>query len=370
MAKHKQTEEEEKPKELSSEQQIDSFLKDNEEFHYNNVIQQDYAVSSGSLKMDIEMGGGLRPGIVRFSGVTEGGKTSCALSFARSFQKNIPNSKVVYIKAEGRLSEDIISRAGINTDKDKWFVFKCNIYETSVQLINELIHNNPTNRKYFFIIDSMDSLNLKEDMNRVFGTANKVAGAAYLTADFLKKMALPLSSLGHTCIMISQIRTAVSINPYEKKDPRVTNASGGNAMLHYSDWILEFQTRYRSDLITSLPELKGEVLGHFCKIIFRKSPNEKTYKEISYPIKYGRTGGTSIWVEYEIADLMIMFEMVKVKTAWITVEPEILEELKKQKFEIPEKIQGLDNFRKLLETNENLTKYLYQKFEKVLKKNT
>jgi len=368
MAKAKQTQELSAEHGGSSEDQIASFLKNNEEFHYNNVQQEDYSVSSGSLKMDIEMGGGIHPGIVRFSGITEGGKTSCALAFARSFQNNVPNSKVIYIKAEGRLSDEIIDRAGINTKENKWFVFKCNIYETAVQLINELIHNNPTNKKYFFIIDSMDALNLKEDMNRVFGTANKVAGSAYLSADFLKKMALPLSSLGHMCIMISQIRTAVSINPYEKKDPRVTNASGGNAMLHYSDWILEFQTRYRSDLITSLPDSKGDILGHFCKVIFRKSPNEKTYKEVTYPIKYGRIGGTSVWAEYEIVDLMIMFEMVNVKASWITTGEEIRKELKKEGFELPEKIQGLDNFRKLLELNPKLTDYLYKKFEKALKK--
>ena len=29
----------------------------------------------------------------------------------------------------------------------------------------------------------------------------------------------------------------------------VTNASGGNAALHYSDWVVEFQPRYKSDLI-------------------------------------------------------------------------------------------------------------------------
>ena len=99
----------------------------------------------------------------------------------------------------------------------------------------------------------------------------KVGGGALLSSDFLRRMALGLATRGHICYMISQVRTKVSINPYEKSDPRLTNASGGNAMLHYSDWILEFQPRWNKDLITTQPNGKGEQLGHWCKVIFRKS---------------------------------------------------------------------------------------------------
>ena len=85
--------------------QINSYLEQNKGDHYNFEEERNYTVSSGSLKLDIEMGGGIKPGIIRASGVTEGGKTSCALSFARNFQK-MDNSMVVYIKSEGRLSEE------------------------------------------------------------------------------------------------------------------------------------------------------------------------------------------------------------------------------------------------------------------------
>ena len=66
-------------------QQIEAYLEHNKGDHYNFEEERTYVVSSGSLLLDIEMGGGIKPGIVRASGVTEGGKTSCALSFARNF---------------------------------------------------------------------------------------------------------------------------------------------------------------------------------------------------------------------------------------------------------------------------------------------
>ena len=71
---------------LSPVEQIQSYLKENKGDHYNFENTPDYTVSSGSLLLDIEMGGGIRPSIIRASGVSEGGKTSCALSFARNFQ--------------------------------------------------------------------------------------------------------------------------------------------------------------------------------------------------------------------------------------------------------------------------------------------
>ena len=40
-------------------QQIESYLKQNAGDHYNYEEERDYSVSSGSLTLDIEMGGGI-----------------------------------------------------------------------------------------------------------------------------------------------------------------------------------------------------------------------------------------------------------------------------------------------------------------------
>ena len=90
----------EKTSETSPLAQIEAYLNQNKNDHYNFETEHVYTVSSGSLLLDIEMNGGIRPGIVRATGVSEGGKTSCALAFARNFQK-VDNHMVIYIKAEG-----------------------------------------------------------------------------------------------------------------------------------------------------------------------------------------------------------------------------------------------------------------------------
>jgi RecA/RadA recombinase len=347
---------------LSPVEQIQSYLKENKEDHYNFDETPEYTVSSGSLLLDIEMGGGIRPSIIRASGVAEGGKTSCALSFARNFQSSLDNSMAIYIKSEGRLSLDMIARSGVDTSPDKWFVYKSNIFESVLQLMRDLITNNPTECKYFFIIDSMDAMVPKKDMDRSFEDSDKVAGGSVLSSNFLKKMALGIATKGHICFMISQVRSKVSIG-YDTGDPKITNASGGNALLHYSDWILEFQPRYQKDMI---PPKSDEPEGHHCKVIFRKSANEKTGKKVEYPIKYGRTNGRSIWTEYEVIGMLLQWEMAKTSGSWIIVGDSLIDELKEAGLDMAAKHQGEDNFRKYLEDNVEICNFLFDKFGKAL----
>jgi len=348
--------------------QIHSYLEQNKDYHYNFEEDRLYSVSSGSLLLDIEMGGGIKPGVVRATGVTEGGKTSCGLAFAKNFQK-MDNAMVIYVKAEGRLSEDLIERAGIDTSEEKWFVFKSNVYETVINLMRQMVKNNPTDTRYMFIIDSMDALIPKGDLEKGSEEALKVGGGALLSSDFLRRMALGLATRGHICYMISQVRSSIKINPYEKSSPQVTNASGGNAALHYSDWILEFQPRWNKDSITTGPKGKEEALGHWCKVIFRKTPNEKTGSAVRYPIRYGRVGGKSVWVEYEVVDMMLQFEMANAKGAWVTIADELIEEVDKEMgIELKKQHQGMDNLRKYFEENKEIGKYIFHKFRNTLKK--
>ena len=353
---------------VTPQQQIQAYHEQNKGDHYNFEEERVYTVSSGSLFMDIEMGGGIKPGVIRASGVTEGGKTSCGLAFARNFQK-MDNSLVIYIKAEGRLSTDMVERMGIATSEEKWFVFKCNVYETVIDFMRQMVKDNPSGTRYMFIIDSMDALVPRGDLEKGADEALKVGGGALLSSDFLRRMALGLATRGHICYMISQVRSTIKINPYEKTAPQVTNASGGNAALHYSDWILEFQPRYVKDLITTQPQGKGDQLGHWCKVVFRKTPNEKTGIVVRYPIRFGRKKGKSIWVEKEVVEMMIAWEMATAKGAWVTISDEIIEEVKTETgLELKKQHQGVDNLSKYFEEEKEIGKYLFSKFREVLKK--
>ena len=352
---------------------LSSHLKDNKDSHYNFEDEKIFHISTGSLLLDSELSGSLEvPAIVRFTGVSGGGKTSAALLIMNNFLKTIPNSKGFLVKAEGRLNSNVKRVSGVEFvhDPEEWdngkcFVLRSNVYENIATLILELIKNNPENTRYYFLIDSMDALISKNDLSKGFDDSAKVAAGAVLTSNFLRRIMLPLSTFGHICGLISQVRSNVQINPYAKGDPKLTNSSGGNALQHYADWIFEFQPRYKSDQIVE----DGKIIGHWSKILLRKTTNEKDGVEVTYPIKHGRIDGKSIWTEYEIADMLIQWGFAKKSGAWIAFDSGLIKNIKDDiKKDFPEKIQGMDQLRTFLEENQEICTYLFDKFKSILVK--
>ena len=358
---------------------LGSFLKQNQNDHYNFEEAVEYKVSSGSLQLDLHLGGGLGPGLHRFVGMNEGGKTSSALSFMKNFLEKIPKGKGFYIKAEGRLSNDMMQRSGIKFvfSAEEWqdgtcFVFESNIYETVVDVMRQLVAKNDEGNVYYFLLDSVDGLISKGDLDKSFEDSNKVAGGAVIAANFMKRLSIGLAKRGHMAVFISQVRADIKLDPYSKAPVRQTTATGGNALLHFANWILEFEPRYKGDLILQNPAdnkidiNSNPIIGHFAKVTVKKSPIEKTNLTIAYPIRYGRTNGNSIWVEKEVVDMLYVWEFINKKMSWITITEEFKELLAENNLELPEKIQGNDNLFKLIEDNKELLSFLTSYFKKTI----
>lgn len=357
----------------SSQSVLSSFLKSTKGEHYNFEDEKIFNVSTGSLLLDSEMGGSLEvPAILRFTGVSGGGKTSSALLIMKNFLDTVPKGKGFLVKAEGRLNSNVKNVSGVKfVDKaEDWvdgtcFVLRTNIYENVAGIILELIKNNPDDSRYYFLIDSMDALIAKNDAAKGFEDSQKVAAGAVISSHFLKMIMLPLSTFGHVCALISQVRSNVQINPYAKTDPKLTNSSGGNALQHYADWIFEFQPRYKADQIVE----DGKIIGHWAKIVLRKTTNEKEGTEILYPIRHGRTGGNSIWIEYEVSDMLIQWGFAKKAGAWINLDSKLVDEISKETgLAVPNTIQGMEKLRTFLEENKEICLYLFNKFKGALAK--
>ncbi len=378
MARIKQEKQEKDKEVLKSSSILSSFLKQNSEDHYNFEEEIDYKVSSGSLQLDLRLGGGLCPGLHRFCGMNEGGKTSQALSFMKQFLETVPNSKGFYIKAEGRLSKEMRERAGVKFvfKPEEWeigtcFVFESNIYETVVQAMRELVSKNEEDNRYYFLLDSVDGLITKGDLDKDFSDSNKVAGGAVIAANFMKRLSIALAKRGHMAVFISQVRADIKLDPYSKAPVRQTTATGGNALLHFANWILEFEPRYKGDLILKNPELNidaatNPILGHFAKVTVKKSPNEKTNLTIAYPIKYGRTNGNSIWIEKEIVDLLLIWEFITKGGSWYTPTEEFEELLAENSLPVFGKAQGINSVFNKIEQDPLLSKFLIGYFKKAI----
>jgi RecA/RadA recombinase len=361
---------------VTSKDILSTYLKDNKEDHYNYEEDVLYKASSGSLQLDIQLGGGFGPGLHRFCGINEGGKTSAALEVMKNFLRTVPNSKGFYIKAEGRLSEEMKERSGVpfTTNPENWelgtcFVFESNIYETVVDAMRNLVAKNDEKIKYYFLLDAVDGLITKGDLDKTFEDSNKVAGGAVIAANFMKRMSIALAKRGHMAVFVSQVRADIKLDPYSKAPIRQTSATGGNALLHFANWILEFEPRFNGDLILQdstnkkIDLEKNPVIGHWAKVTVKKSPNEKTNLQIPYPIRYGRKNGTSIWVEKELVDLLYAWEFMNRSGAWVKPADDFIELVKDLNITIPESFQGEKALFKFIEENPDLIKFLTNYFK-------
>ena len=95
---------------VTANETLESFLKENKEHHYNFEDEITYKVSSGSLKFDYELNGGFGPGLHRFTGINEGGKTSEALEVMKKYNADMSNAseedKQIFHAADGKAEYD------------------------------------------------------------------------------------------------------------------------------------------------------------------------------------------------------------------------------------------------------------------------
>lgn len=355
---------------------LNSLLKTNDKYHYNFVQGKDYSVSMGSLRMDIHTGGGLKCGIHRLGGPSESGKTSAALEIMKNFLATVEKPRGIYIKAEGRLSENMIKRSGVKfvDSIDEWeegtcFILKTNVYDFVIKFMMELINNNPDSITYCFIIDCMDALGLEENFDKDITDNFKVAGAPLITKKFFSRMSLPISSYGHMVLPISQVSAQIKISQYDGQPIRKESGTGGNALKHYPNWFFDFQDRYGADLILENPAAKpdpekNKIIGHWAKGVIRKSDNEQSENKFRYPIIYGKEGGNSIWWQKEVLEILIEWGLMVKKGAWFNLDQYAVDLLITRGIcneEVAsQKIQGMENAFKFLEENPLIAKFFRQ----------
>lgn len=341
--------------------------------HFNYIEPKTYKISTGSLNLDLEIGGGIQPSIIRCSGMAEAGKTSFSFNLVKIFLSDKTRKRRgIYFLSDKELSENLVSRSGVKLveDLDNWvdgtcYVIRTNVYETVCNTIRDIIKIKDI--EFIFVLDSMDNFAPKAALESEFGESSQKGGTSAITAHFFRCFNILLPRLGHITVMISQYRDAVHIGrgaPIIKQ----TNSSGGRALEHGVLWAFEFQVPQNSteDMFWEGTPYKSKKIGHNCIVQFKKTINEKTGTKVKYPIIYGRENGNSIWIEREIFDQLLGWNGLKRKGGWLEFSEEMSSELSKIDPETPKQIQGEENLVKFLESKPKITDYLYNKYKNIL----
>ena len=347
---------------VSDQEIMSSLLKDHKDDHYNYSEERYYKVSTSSLMLDYVSGGGFGPGLHRFTGSSECGKTREALDVMANFLRDHKTGKALYIEAEGRLSKEAQSQHDIKyvTDASEWehgtcFVLQSNVYELVADVIERLIKQGG-DTYYFILLDSVDGLAPRESFKKTFDESARIAGGPVIASVLMKRIAIPLYKHGHMAIFLSQRRSTINIDPYAKKEPKMIDGSGGNALLHYANFIMDFEPHYKSKIILENEKEKQSMsnrsIGHYAKISIKKSTNESTGTIVEYPVKYGRKKQSGVWMEKEIVDLLLMWGELKRAGAWYSFGDEVFKLLEDAGCGIGQKHKGLNGVYAAIDGND------------------
>ena len=383
-------------KEKKQEENIDSikvaatnFFKSNKaDIYTEDRVNEPFFVSTGVIGLDSMLGGGVPSGILcRLLGPPTTGKSSEGLLIIKNFLAARKKSRGLVIPTEARLTEKIKSRSGVKFvhTPEEWengtcLILPMNIYEKIANFIWTLVKTNELKdvkdqENFIIMIDCMDYLTLGDDMTKELGKSNKVAGPQYLTKMMWSKIALPFNAGQHIFLATSQQSAAPKIDPYAKDPLRQGGSSGGTNVQYQASLVLDFSLRYEGDYILTdadekYDEKKNPKIGHIVKGMVRKSDNEKYDTRFEYAVKYGRTDGNSIWVEKDVLDQMMTWELLKREggkaKGSLIVDKSLYDELVKIHPEIPESFRGLNSALKYLEENNKVTAFLNEKFKSAL----
>lgn len=364
---------------LTATDRLGTILKKNAKDHVNFQERVTWRISTGSLLLDLATGG-VGPSVVRLAGYNNTGKTPEALEIARNFL-GMDNSRCVWVLAEGRLSEENKTRCGLEfvTKWEDWkdgtvFILESNIYELYIELVRDLVLNNPEGKRYCFVVDSLDGMMRREDAGKPVVDAAKVAGPQLLTKKMFQSLSVGMLKFGHLMVMTSQVTSEIKLNEYVRTVDRGGQFSGGNAANHWSDFTFEYQPLSANSFILDNPEGfvsdgKSKAMGRLVSVVLNKSTLEKSMRtKVTYPVKFGRKP-SGIWVEHEVASMLTGFDMVKKtseKGSWLSFTPETIKELAGVGVDAPEKVQGMGNLRVWLEGNPKATTFLVGKFKSIL----
>jgi len=372
----KKTKEKTEENGLSEDQKIiGSIMAKGKHYHYNDIKEKYYRTSTGSMILDYELGGGIMPGLHRFIGQTSGGKSKCAQNCLANFLlEGVKGRKGLYIEAEGRFREKDRQRYGVKfvNQAEDWedgtcLIVQTNVYEFVANLIEQLIKQQGDDVCYFIVVDSIDGLKPQNSFEKTYQESAQVAGGAVIASTLMSRIAIPLTKKGNIAIFISQVRADIKLDPYSaNKEVRQTSATGGNALLHYANFIIQFEPRYKSNRImvdAKKPQsMLNRDLGHYAKAIIKKSDNDKMEYTVEWPICYSKKTGSAVWIEKEIIDILRTFELVNKSGAWFAFSEEIVEALESGGCEMKHQFHGEDNLYKSIEGNQcaidNLLKFI------------
>lgn len=161
-------------------------------------------VSTGSISLDLALGGGLPKGrIIEIYGPESGGKTTLALSVIAEIQKN--GGIAGFVDAEHALDPTYARNIGVNVDE--LFVSQPDSGEQALEVVDAFVSSNAID---VVVVDSVAALTPKAELEGNMEDSS-IGLQARLMSKGLRKLTGAISKSNCIVIFINQLREKVGI---------------------------------------------------------------------------------------------------------------------------------------------------------------
>jgi len=282
-------------------------------------------LSSGSLSLDLALGGGYPKGrIIEIYGPESSGKTTLTLHAIAEIQKE--GGTAAFIDAEHALDPAYARKLGVDTDN--LLVSQPDNGEQALEIVETLVRSNAVD---LIVVDSVAALVPQAEIDGDMGDSH-MGLQARLMSQALRKLTGIINKSHATVIFINQIRMKIGVM---FGNPETT--TGGNALKFYASVRADIrrigQIKEGEEITgnrTKVKIVKNKIAPPFRAAEFDIMYNEgisKTGDVLDLAVEHGIVGKAGAWFDYADAKIGQGREATK---KYLKENPDVLKEIEQK----------------------------------------